>query len=371
MGEPLKNFFNPDIVKRIAGMIAAVHPAFPTKAFISDATKGLTALELVPRARHIARALHKHLSAEYMRAARILKASLGPPLETTEGNGLAPFLYLPHVIYVSEYGLEDLETSLDLQYELTKRFSAEFSIRAFIERYPQKTMARLREWARDPDVHVRRLVSEGTRPRLPWASRLRAFQENPAPVLALLELLKDDPDLYVRRSVANNLNDIGKDHPEILFATCERWLQGASPEREWLVRHALRSSVKRAESGAMRVVGFERKAQVACEKIRITPRRPRIGERVEISLELVSRARSKQTLLVDLRVHFVKSSGGTGAKVFKLAQLELPTRGRAPLALRLSLRQMTTRRHYPGKHTVEAVINGATFPLGSFVVTGV
>ncbi len=132
---------------------------------------------------------------------------------------------------------------MEAQYELTKRFTAEFSIRPFLERHPEATYARLEKWAHDADVHVRRLVSEGTRPRLPWGSRLRAFQKDPRPRLRLLELLKDDPELYVRRSVANNLNDIGKDHPDVLVKTCARWSKGATPERSWIERMHTRAAV--------------------------------------------------------------------------------------------------------------------------------
>ena len=133
------------------------------------------------------------------------------------------FIYLPHVFFVAKFGVGHFEASMRAQYELTQRFTAEYSIRGFLERYPERTLARLREWAGDANAHVRRLVSEGTRPRLPWAPRLRAFQDDPQPVLELLELLKDDPELYVRRSVANNLNDIGKDNPTALIDTCRHW----------------------------------------------------------------------------------------------------------------------------------------------------
>ena len=150
----------------------------------------------------MAGALRRHLPEDYQAAIKILMKSLGPKLNGTEGLGMAPFLYLPHVRFVADYGLEHFELSMLAQYELTQRFTAEFSIRPFIEKYPDATMKRLKVWTKDPSAHVRRLVSEGTRPRLPWAPRLRGFQKDPRPVLELLELLKDDPELFVRRSVA-------------------------------------------------------------------------------------------------------------------------------------------------------------------------
>jgi 3-methyladenine DNA glycosylase AlkC len=368
MAEPLKNFYGPEVPARIGAMISAVSPTFPTSRFVAEAAAGLEALELLPRAWHITRALRKHLPQDFDTAAAILKASLGPQLTATEGNGLAPFLYLPHVFFAAEYGIDHFDAALELQYELTRRFSAEYSIRVFLDRYPEQTLARLRTWASDPDVHVRRLVSEGTRPRLPWAPRLRAFQKDPRPVLELLELLKDDAELYVRRSVANNLNDIGKDHPELLFETCRRWLVDASDDRAWLIRHALRSAVKRGESGALKLLGYGGTPKVRVDRVTFSPRRARIGTAVTLSFAITNTARRKQSLLVDYRVHFVKADGSTSPKVFKLKTLELAAADSARVSSRISLRQMTTRKHYPGKHHVEVIVNGVTFPVGSFGV---
>ncbi len=279
---------------------------------------------------------------------------------------MAPFLYLPHVFYVAQYGLDHFEASMHAQYELTQRFSAEFSIRSFLERYPEETLARLEVWARDPSPHVRRLVSEGTRPRLPWAPRLRRFQEDPRPVLHLLELLKDDPELYVRRSVANNLNDIGKDHPDVLVETARRRLEDASEERQWLVRHALRSAVKRAEPGALDVLGYGSDAAVKIGNVRLTPKRPVTGGSVNVAFEITNAASRHQRVLVDLRVHFVKANGSASPKVFKLSTLDLAPGETAALKKTITLENLTTRKHYPGTHRVEVVINGRTHPLARF-----
>lgn len=253
-------------------MISRAFPAFDQDSFLSESLDGYEDLELLPRGWKIAHALRRHLPSDYVVAAEVLVESLGRKLGKTADFGMQPFLYLPHVFLVSAYGLDHFEVSLRAQYELTQRFSAEFSIRPFLERYPEATMARLKTWARDPSPHVRRLVSEGTRPRLPWAPRLREFQKDPRPVLALLELLKDDAELYVRRSVANNLNDIGKDHPELLVETARRWMSDASDERRWLVGHALRSAVKRGEPGALAVMGFGEEAKVSVGGPDIAPR---------------------------------------------------------------------------------------------------
>lgn len=367
MAEPLKNHYGPRIPERIAGMIAGVYPGFDRQAFLRDALDGYEALELMPRGRHLARTLRRHLPASYPKAIKILLASIEPP-GTPRGADLGTFLYLPHTFFVAAYGLDHLEISLQAQYELTQRFTAEFSIRPFLERHPEATLARLRLWATDPSEHVRRLVSEGTRPRLPWAPRLRDFQRDPGPVLALLELLKDDPALYVRRSVANNLNDIGKDHPELLAQVARRWLKDATPERAWVVRHALRSAVKRGEAGALAVLGFGAAAQVEVSQVRFSPQRAAMGGAVDLTFTLTHTAAKKQRVLVDFQVHFVKANGKASPKVFKLKTVELAPGEEVVLSKRISLAQMSTRRLYAGQHRVEVLLNGEARPLGSFQV---
>lgn len=371
MAEQLKHFFSPALVRRLAGDIEAVHPPFPSRAFIRDATTGLEDLELLDRGKHIARALARHLPTNYPAALDVLLRSLGPEHATDElvGVGMGPFYYYPHTIFVAEHGLDDFERSMKAQYELTKRFSAEGSIRPFIAKDPERTLATLLVWARDPNPHVRRLVSEGTRLRLPWAMRVPWLEGNPDRVLKLLELLKDDRATLVRRSVANNLNDLGKVHPALLVRTCEAWLQNASAERKALVEHALRSAVKRGEPNALRLLGYGKKPAVTVEDVRFAPKRVAIGGRVSMSFVLRSKSRTAQDLLVDIAVHFVKAGGKASKKVFKLKRVSLPARGKIELKTNISLAVHTTRKPNPGKHLVDVLVNGEPFHAGSFDVT--
>jgi 3-methyladenine DNA glycosylase AlkC len=366
MAEPLKTQFGAGIPARIAAMIAQAWPAFDQEAFLKDALDGYASLELIPRGRWIAQALHRYLPQDYEVALAVLMDSIGQKLDGTQDFGMASFFYLPHTCFVAAYGLDHFEISMHAQYELTQRFTAEFSIRPFLERHPQATLSRLKDWANDPSPHVRRLVSEGTRPRLPWAPRLRAFQLDPQPVLALLELLKDDPELYVRRSVANSLNDIGKDHPLLLVETAQRWLVDALGERRWLVQHALRSAVKRGEAGALGVLGFGDSAMVSVSGARITPERVVMGGAVTIAFDVCNTESRTQQALVDLRIHFVKLNGKSSSKVFKLKVLALLPQSCVRLSKTISLTEMTTRKHYPGVHQVDVVINGLPQMLGEF-----
>lgn len=370
MAEALKTFFSPALVRRLATELSRAEPSFPAQRFVRAATKGLDELELLDRGKHIAAAMAAFLPSSYPEAIDVILRSLGPEHATDEllGVGMAPFFYLPHVLFVAERGLEHFDVSMRAQYELTKRFSAESSIRPYINQDPERTFRYLRVWAKDPDPHVRRLVSEGTRLRLPWAMRVRWLDDNPNRVLALLEGLKDDPASVVRRSVANNLNDLGKVHPNLLVATCKAWLDGASDERRALIEHALRSAIKRGEAGALGLLGFGQKPKVELEDVKVRPKPVRIGEQVAIEFRLRSTARSGQDLLVDLRVHFVKASGRTSPKVFKLKRVHLAPREVASFTTKVSLAVHSTRKPQPGRHEFEVLVNGAPVPAGSFQV---
>ena len=337
---------------------------------IKAATSGLEQLELLDRGRHIARVLAAQLPKEYPQAIDVLLRSLGPEHATDElfGVGMGPFFYLPHTIFVAEHGLAHFDLSMRAQYELTKRFSAESSIRAYIAHDPEPTLATLREWATDANPHVRRLVSEGTRLRLPWAMRVAWLDAHPQRVLDLIELLKDDRSTLVRRSVANNLNDLGRVHPELLTSTCAAWLEDASPERRALVEHALRSAVKRGDAAALRLLGYGTKAAVAVENIRFDPPRVKIGKRVTMHFAVRSTSSKAQELLVDVRVHFIQARG-TSAKVFKIKRVTLPARGTVELSTSFSLAVHTTRVPRPGAHVVEVIVNGVAYPAGSFEVS--
>src|SRR5262245_56476544 len=286
MADSLKTFFSPALVRRLADDLVRVHPSFPANPFVEAATKGLQRLELLDRGRHISRALARHLPREYPDAIAVLLRSLGPEHESDEliGVGMAPFFYLPHTLFVAAHGLEHFDVSMQAQYELTKRFSAESSIRPFIAKDPERALTWLDRWTGDGNAHVRRLVSEGTRLRLPWAPRVAWLDEHPDRVLTLLERLKDDPTSLVRRSVANNLNDLGKVHPSLLFGTSRSWLRDATTERRALVEHALRSAIKRGEPEALRLLGYGRAASISIERARLTPKRVPIGGRVAIEV---------------------------------------------------------------------------------------
>lgn len=364
MAEPLKHFFGPAVIAGIAADLrrAGLDPG----SFEAEALHGLEPLELLDRGRHIARVLRRVLPSDPVEALEHLVASFGPPLGEVSLNGMAPFRYLPHVFLIPELGLGAPEAGLAACHAVTRRFTAEWCIRPFVEAHPGPTWAALHRWVEDPDVHVRRLVSEGLRPRLPWAPRLRALQRDPSPSLPLLERLRDDPELYVRRSVANHLNDIAKDHPERAVDLAERWLVDASEDRRWVVRHALRHLVKAGHPRAIAALGFAG-AEVEVAEF-VVPAVAAIGGVLPYRFTVRAVGPTRQRLVVDLVVHYQKARGTTAPKVFKVGVAELGSGEAAAFRGRVSLREMSTRRHHPGTHLLEVQVNGVRFPGGQFTL---
>lgn len=260
-GSSLAALLDREAVACLAHNLALAHPEFDAAGFRTVALAGLAPLGILHRGAHLAAAMRRFLPADFEAAAEVILRSLTPPLIATSDLGLGVFFYLPHVSFAAQFGLDPAHNAgrdpfpaaMRLQYELTRRFSAEFSIRPFLIAQPERTLGQLLRWTRDPDPHVRRWCSEGTRPRLPWAPRIPAFVRDPRPALPILEALRDDPELYVRRSVANHLGDIAKDHPDLVFEICGQWLEGASAERRWLLRHAVRHPAKHGVKAALEI----------------------------------------------------------------------------------------------------------------------
>jgi 3-methyladenine DNA glycosylase AlkC len=356
MAEPFKNLIGRAEVAWLATELRAVWPRFPAKDFEQRAGEGLQALELKARARHIADALEHSLPADEAFAV------LTSMLKTQSGTG--GFGYLPISEYLERHGPRDVKAALTANYELTQRFTSEFSIRSLILEAWGPTSKALSKWVCDDSEHVRRLVSEGTRPRLPWGRQLPPFIEDPSPVLPLLEQLKDDPSEYVRRSVANNLNDIAKDHPEVVRATAKRWLVGASKERRRLVEHSLRTLLKRGDAAALALIGAGDAKAVKAKGI-VTPKRVKLGERVTFAATLTNTSRKKTHAVVEARVHFVKVRG-TSPKPFRLARVDLEPGQTVELSKSMELQHRSIRRLFAGRHEVELQVNGARSSMGAF-----
>lgn len=363
----LRDVFNPENITALAEAIKKNWPAFNERSFLADILPALDSLGFGERSLLIRDSLEKHLPKDFPRAVGILLKSLGPEL-----NGApAPFdafIVWPQCAFVSKCGKGHFDVSMNALYEMTKRFSAEADLRAFIEVDYERAMKILNEWCDDPNPDVRRLVSEGTRPRLPLTGRIKRFQEDPRPVIALLDKLKDDETEYVRRSVANNINDIAKDNPDIAIATLKRWNQDKNPKVQWVVRHAARSLIKQGHPEVIEMLGYSTTPQISVSGIVISPKTQRPGGSIEFSFSIASSAATPQKLIVDFTAHYNKANGKLSPKVFKLRDLSLPAGKTIAIKKSFALKNTSGRTIYPGKHAIEIQINGKTYQRGEFEV---
>jgi 3-methyladenine DNA glycosylase AlkC len=366
MATPLKLLLDAAAVRRAGGHLQRAWPAFDRTRFERLALHGLAALEFKGRARHIADALQATLPADFARAADVLEASLAPPASSGDA-GLSGWIGWPLGEFVARRGLDDPERALAVLHALTQRFTAEWAIRPFIERHPALAFATLGRWRRDPSWQVRRLCSEGTRPRLPWGMVLRTLIDDPSPTLPLLQALHDDPNEDVRRSVANHLNDIGRDHPQLLAGWIERHLPGASAERRALLKHASRTCIKRGDPRVLALWGIGAALRGEAT-LRLQPKRLAVGDTLTLTATLASTASAPQPLAIDYALHFVGARGGASPKVFKGWSIVLVPGERRRLVKRHSLRPITTRTYHAGRHVVELRVNGRAVADAAFTL---
>lgn len=372
MAEAFKNLINPATVRTMATHLQRVDRGFAAERFAQRALHRLDTLELKARAMQLCEALQDTLPADFAAAADHLEAALGTPADplapstpAVHDDGLRGWCLWAVGEFVVRNGMQHPERALAALHAITQRFTAEWAIRPFVERHAELTFTTLARWVRDDSVHVRRLVSEGTRPRLPWGMQIKSLIADPSPSLPLLRALQDDSHDYVRRSVANHLNDIAKDHPDIVVAWLHEHLAGATAERQALLRHASRTLIKKGHAATLELWGQGRPLRGSAT-LKLTPKRARVGDALQLTLTLASAAGRKQPLLIDYALHRVLANGSTAPKVFKGWSLELGGGNTVQLTKRHSLREVTTRRAYPGRHRIEILINGRAAAQADF-----
>lgn len=361
-----KDWFDQGAAQLLAAQVGGAWRHFDRERFVGLAVAGVEALEFHDRIKQFSRALRATLPEPVPQALEILQRSLPPAsVDTSVIND--GWLQWPVGQYIAEYGTPHFEESMELMLELTQRFTAEFAVRPFLLAYPELTFERLQTLTTHPNPHVRRWCSEGVRPRLPWGRRIPSLLADPGPLWPILEALKDDPDLYVRRSVANNLNDVAKDHPAQVVARCRSWMAGADSERRWVIERALRSMVKDGDPEALAVLGFAPPEKILARLV-VSPARIGVGESVECRLSLKNGAKQKQKLAVDYAVGFARKGGKSGRKVFKWKTVTLAPGETVELRKKHPMRRTTVRALYPGVHPVQVQVNGLVLAEGAFLL---
>jgi len=347
MPEPLKNLFNEAMIATLNREICVEYPEFKANRFKKAVfCSSWDELELKDRMAHISKQLHEFLPDDYSEALSILK----PVSARVSG-----FQYMLFPGFVELFGLDEYEESIAALEHFTKYSSSEFAVRPFIKRYPKKMMAQMKRWANSDNYHVRRLATEGCRPRLPWAMALPDFKENPKPVLPILKKLKNDESEYVRRSVANNLNDIAKDNPEIVIEIAKSWL-GKNENTDRLVKHACRTLLKAGDPEVLPLFGYGDASHVAVGKFKIE-KEVRLGDTIEFEFELSVKSGTLGKLRLEYGVYFMKSNGKQARKIFKISESDYQMKNKK-VVKRYSFKAISTRKYYVGEHAVVLVVNG-------------
>ena len=367
--ELMKNGLSTPAVIRIADALEKILTNFDKTAFIDLCCDRIETLELKERVSYLITVLHQYLASDFLRAAHLLSAIVPLWDFGDKEDPLRSFAAWPLIDYIAVHGINHPEVALPLMKTLTPLFSAEFAIRPFILKYPEFCHEHFLIWCNDTHADVRRLVSEGTRPRLPWGIQLKPFVLDPTPTLVYLHALKTDKSLYVRRSVANHLNDISKDHPEVVITTCKDWIEAfngtVSDEMQWLIKHATRTIVKQGNPEVFSLLGYTDKPKVeinlVVEQDVIT-----LGESLRFNVGLTGESSDKQNVVVDYAIHFVKANGTTRPKVFKLRNVMLLPGKCFPVSKKHAIKPITTRKYYPGEHKIEILVNGETKASQSF-----
>ncbi|MEV4629447.1 DNA alkylation repair protein [Micromonospora sp. NPDC049523] len=350
-------------VTHLVRVLTAVAPRRGWDGVAASGT-ALVGLTLSERALAIRDALLSDLPDSYRSSAAILRDALADPSFT--GWMIWPVTEAVAVRALASPEAGDFESGLGLLVELTGRLTGEFALRTFLNADLDRTLATVTGWTTHPDEHVRRLASEGTRPRLPWAKRVPELTRRPDATIAILDGLYRDEVEYVRRSVANHLNDLSRLDPDLAVATAKRWLQRPEPSTPRLVRHAMRTLVKAADPGAMALLGFPPPVDVSVSGPHLTRTAVRLGGELGFEIVVANNSDRDANLVIDYVVHFRKANGSLAPKVFKLTNRVLAPGQQITLSRRHSFKPITTRRYHPGQHGIEVQVNGVRSGMVDF-----
>lgn len=355
MAEPLKNLYNEEFLSNLCKELRCQYRKFDTDGFHSHVlNRNWKKMELKERMKHISESLYVFLPKRYSESIEVLMAT------STKFSGFE-YMFFPG--FVELFGLNEYEWSIPALEHFTKYSSSEYAVRPFIELYDKKMMKQMMSWANSGNHHVRRLASEGCRPRLPWSMALPEFKQDPTPVLRILEKLKNDKSEYVRKSVANNLNDISKDHPQLVIDVAKKWL-GNNEQRNWIVKHGCRTLLKQGQTDTMKLFGYLSPKHITIDDFTVQDV-VKLGDSLRFSFNMTTSKQNLGKLRVDYAIDFVRKNGKQYRKIFCLSEADNSDRERA-VVKQHSFKKISTRQYYSGTHGVAIFVNGYEMAYESF-----
>lgn len=364
MAELFKNIYNDSFFNTFTSIILKVHPSFDKRSFLKQVfNTDWEDKELKQRMRHITITLKNHWFDGYAKNVTLLLNLINQLKEDGFKESSIEYMFFPDFIEV--YGIEDYDMSISAFEQITQFTSCEFAVRPFIIKYKSKMIDQMLLWSKHKHPAVRRLSSEGSRPRLPWAMAIPHLKNNPTSILPILENLKNDESESVRRSVANNLNDISKDNPKTVINIVKNW-QGKSEEIDWLIKHGSRTMLKQGNSEIMTLFGFGAVDKIAIENFKILTPTVRIGEYLEFTFQLLNNNTTKSKLRLEYGLFYQKANGTLSRKVFKISEKEYSENSITTITRKQSFKIITTRKFHIGLHKVAIIINGVELDTYDF-----
>ncbi len=361
----IKDIYSPSFYNQFADILVQTVPSFTKKKFIEQIFDAdFKNKEWKDRMKHTTRVFHEFLPKDFPRAVKVIEKTIATLRKENFGEGNLAFIFFAD--YIETYGLEDLPTSVKAFEFITQFISCEFAVRPFILKYGKKMISQMVDWSLHKNDQVRRLSSEGSRPRLPWAMAIPALKKDPAPILPILENLKKDPSESVRRSVANSLNDIAKDHPEVVLKIAKKW-KGISKETDAIIKHGSRTLLKQGHTEILKLYGLDGK-DVHLSEFKILTPKVKIGHQLEFSLCLLNDT-DNQTIRAEYAVYYYKSNGQLSKKVFKISERMYQAGEKAVIHRKQSFKLITTRKFYAGRHQLSIIINGEEKAIKTFELT--
>ncbi|NML23819.1 DNA alkylation repair protein [Pseudoflavitalea sp. G-6-1-2] len=361
----IKDVYSKEFYQRFAKIISPVVPGFDEKQFMRQVLpKNFVSMEWKERMIHTADTLATFLPESFSKAAPMLLKIQKALVDAGEETRSFPYIFLPEM--VSRAGLEHFDLSVKTMESLTQLISAEFAVRPFLLKYEGAMIKEMMAWSTHRNAAVRRLASEGSRPRLPWGLAIPFLKKDPAPILPILENLKQDPNEIVRRSVANNLNDISKDNPAVVLKIAAQW-KGISAETDAIIKHGSRTLLKQGHTDILSHYGL-RSAHFEVTGLKVTTPVVKMGDHLSFVFDITNKDNRKQTVRLEYGIHYLKANGTLSRKVFKISEKEMAAKAVLQVQRKQSFKLITTRVFYPGKHELSIIVNGVEMARSSFLL---